>query len=86
MKNTRRYCYGPFQSRRLGLSLGIDILPRSKVCTYNCVYCEIGHTKPDYLVSPEHRVQDPPSATFQNELKSRFEYTTTLNSIASFAY
>ncbi len=49
----RKYTYGPFQSRRLGLSLGVDVLPRFKLCTYNCVYCEIGET--DKLISPEHR-------------------------------
>ncbi|GAH75427.1 unnamed protein product, partial [marine sediment metagenome] len=28
----RQYTYGPFRSRRLGLSLGIDILPKNKLC------------------------------------------------------
>ena len=39
----RRYIYGPVPSRRLGLSLGIDIVPR-KVCTLDCVYCQLGRT------------------------------------------
>lgn len=85
MNDLKRYCYGPFNSRRLGLSLGIDILPRTKVCTYNCVYCEIGHTKPDQLVSPEYRVKEPPSQGFQKELESRFVYTKNLDSI-TFGY
>ncbi len=38
-----RYIYGPVPSRRLGISLGVDILPR-KVCNFNCVYCECGKT------------------------------------------
>lgn len=38
-----RYIFGPIPSRRLGLSLGIDLLP-SKTCTLNCVYCECGKT------------------------------------------
>ena len=38
---TREYTYGPFNSRRLGLSLGVEILPNYNLCTYNCVYCEI---------------------------------------------
>ncbi|MGA2141045.1 MAG: radical SAM protein [Brevinematales bacterium] len=38
-----KYVYGPIPSRRLGISLGIDILPR-KVCNFNCVYCECGKT------------------------------------------
>lgn len=39
----RRYIYGPVPSRRLGLSLGIDIVPM-KVCTLDCVYCQLGRT------------------------------------------
>jgi len=38
-----KYLYGPVLSRRLGLSLGIDLVPR-KVCTYNCIYCQLGRT------------------------------------------
>lgn len=35
--------YGPIHSRRLGLSLGMNIMPRDqKVCTFDCVYCECG--------------------------------------------
>jgi len=35
--------FGPVPSRRLGLSLGIDIVPH-KVCSYDCIYCEVGTT------------------------------------------
>lgn len=35
--------YGPVPSRRLGLSLGVDIVPL-KTCTFNCVYCQLGAT------------------------------------------
>lgn len=38
-----KYLFGPVPSRRLGLSLGIDLVP-SKVCSLNCVYCESGKT------------------------------------------
>lgn len=38
-----RYLFGPVPSRRLGLSLGVDLLP-PKTCTLNCVYCECGKT------------------------------------------
>ncbi len=35
--------FGPVQSRRLGLSLGINLLPADgKVCTFDCIYCECG--------------------------------------------
>ncbi|MBN2288383.1 MAG: radical SAM protein [Candidatus Glassbacteria bacterium] len=37
--------YGPIDSRRLGRSLGINILPTSKkVCTFDCLYCQYGFT------------------------------------------
>lgn len=37
------YIYGPVPSRRLGYSLGVDIIP-FKNCSYNCVYCQLGKT------------------------------------------
>ena len=37
------YIFGPVPSRRLGLSLGIDLIP-SKTCTYDCLYCQVGRT------------------------------------------
>ncbi len=37
--------YGPIFSRRLGLSLGVNILsPRNKVCSFDCIYCHYGTT------------------------------------------
>jgi len=38
-----KFLFGPVPSRRLGRSLGIDIVP-SKVCSLNCIYCEVGRT------------------------------------------
>lgn len=35
--------YGPVPSRRLGISLGVDIIPY-KTCSYNCIYCQLGKT------------------------------------------
>jgi wyosine [tRNA(Phe)-imidazoG37] synthetase (radical SAM superfamily) len=35
--------YGPVPSRRLGRSLGVDLVP-FKTCTYDCVYCQLGRT------------------------------------------
>lgn len=39
-----RFVYGPVPSRRLGRSLGVDLVP-FKVCSYDCVYCQLGRTK-----------------------------------------
>lgn len=39
-----RHVYGPVPSRRLGASLGVDVVP-FKVCTYDCIYCQLGPTR-----------------------------------------
>jgi wyosine [tRNA(Phe)-imidazoG37] synthetase (radical SAM superfamily) len=38
-----KHLFGPVPSRRLGMSLGVDLIPH-KICTLNCVYCECGVT------------------------------------------
>jgi hypothetical protein len=39
--------FGPVHSRRLGKSLGLNLLPaRSKICTFDCPYCECGYNTP----------------------------------------
>jgi len=38
-----KYLFGPVPSRRLGISLGLDLVPK-KVCSIDCVYCEVGKT------------------------------------------
>ena len=41
--------FGPVKSRRLGISLGINLLPTNvKVCSFNCIYCECGWTPKKY--------------------------------------
>ena len=45
--------FGPVQSRRLGISLGINLLPADgKVCSFDCIYCECGFNE-------DHRPQQP---------------------------
>ena len=45
--------FGPVHSRRLGLSLGINLLPADgKVCSFDCIYCECGFNE-------DHRPQQP---------------------------
>ncbi len=48
-----RYLYGPVPSRRLGRSLGIDLVPH-KICTYDCIYCQIGGTTEKTPVRKEY--------------------------------
>ena len=39
--------YGPIRSRRLGVSLGVNLMPtEAKLCTFDCVYCECGWNQP----------------------------------------
>ncbi|HOV72373.1 MAG TPA: radical SAM protein [Candidatus Hydrogenedentes bacterium] len=38
-----KYVFGPVVSRRLGRSLGVDVVP-FKTCTYDCIYCQLGRT------------------------------------------
>ncbi|HCC86463.1 MAG TPA: radical SAM protein [Porphyromonadaceae bacterium] len=37
--------FGPVPSRRLGKSLGINNIPGDKICTYACIYCQVGATR-----------------------------------------
>ncbi len=41
--NKKQYIFGPVPSRRLGRSLGIDLVP-FKTCSYDCIYCQLGRT------------------------------------------
>ena len=42
----KRIVYGPVRSRRLGVSLGVNLLPTgTKVCNMNCAYCQYGWTR-----------------------------------------
>ncbi|MCK5540100.1 MAG: radical SAM protein [Deltaproteobacteria bacterium] len=43
MSPTSTHIFGPVPSRRLGLSLGVDLVP-FKTCTLDCIYCELGKT------------------------------------------
>ena len=74
--------FGPIHSRRLGNSLGVNVLPKEeKICTFNCVYCECGW-------NPEHRKKKARLATpqeyeqtLENALKSLVGTTKEPDSI-----
>lgn len=62
--------YGPVRSRRLGHSLGINILPvDGKFCYSNCAYCQYGSTKAEFVRETALR---PPSEILQ-EIEQSFE-------------
>ena len=52
-----KYLFGPVPSRRLGMSLGVDLVPR-KVCSLDCVYCEVGPTTKLTLERKEYILYD----------------------------
>lgn len=55
--------FGPIHSRRLGVSLGINLMPADgKVCTFDCIYCECGFNKDHrpHLPRPYAQIPQPP--------------------------
>ncbi|MHC4479477.1 MAG: radical SAM protein [Planctomycetota bacterium] len=62
----RRYTYGPVASRRLGRSLGVDLVP-AKTCSFNCVYCQLGPT----LATTVQRAEYNPVAEVLAEVQAR---------------
>ena len=61
-----RYLFGPVPSRRLGRSLGVDIIPL-KTCTQNCIYCQLGKDAPQTLQRKDYVSID----TVLNELEQK---------------
>ncbi len=51
------HLFGPVPSRRLGLSLGVDLVP-PKTCTFDCLYCEVGRTTHLTRKRQHHRVAE----------------------------
>ena len=64
-ESKRKYVFGPVPSRRLGRSLGVDLLPH-KVCSLDCVYCQLAHT----TVKTTRRGAYVPAAEVLAELRS----------------
>ena len=51
------HVFGPVPSRRLGMSLGIDLIPY-KTCSYDCIYCELGKTTHKTTIRKEYFSKD----------------------------
>ncbi len=62
------HLFGPVPSRRLGMSLGVDLIPH-KICSLNCVYCECGSTTTHTLERREY----VPVEEIYRELEDFFE-------------
>jgi wyosine [tRNA(Phe)-imidazoG37] synthetase (radical SAM superfamily) len=52
-----KYVYGPVPSRRLGRSLGVDLVPL-KTCNYDCIYCQLGPTRQTTLTRADYSPVD----------------------------
>jgi wyosine [tRNA(Phe)-imidazoG37] synthetase (radical SAM superfamily) len=63
------YTYGPVPSRRLGLSLGVDIVP-AKICTLDCIYCQVGRTTEKSIVRRDFVDIDAVLAELEDKLKA----------------
>ncbi len=62
--------FGPVKSRRLGISLGINLLPTNiKVCSFDCIYCECGRNPEKY----EEKAVLPTRLEVQQKLKEKLE-------------
>ncbi|HEC02938.1 MAG: radical SAM protein [Chloroflexi bacterium] len=64
----QEYVYGPVPSRRLGRSLGVDLVP-FKTCTYDCIYCQLGKTTDKTIERKEWVSVD----TLINQVKGKLE-------------
>ena len=71
--------YGPVPSRRLGRSLGVDIVPL-KTCTYDCIYCQLGRTTCRTIERREYLPLRDVLAQVRAKLPSRPDFVTLCGS------
>jgi len=69
-----KHLFGPVPSRRLGVSLGIDLVPY-KTCSFDCVYCECGKTTNKTI----KRIEYVPTHEIINELKTYLDKNPELD-------
>jgi wyosine [tRNA(Phe)-imidazoG37] synthetase (radical SAM superfamily) len=69
------YIYGPVASRRLGRSLGVDLVPY-KTCSYNCIYCQLGHTTVKTIERKEWVPIDAVLSELKDALHTNPDYIT----------
>lgn len=61
--------FGPVHSRRLGVSLGINLLPADgKVCSFDCIYCECGYNR-DFKTKSKLPTREEVRTALENKLK-----------------
>jgi len=67
--NLQIHVYGPVPSRRLGFSLGVDIIP-FKTCSLDCIYCQLGHTPKKTVRRREYFSSEEILAQIQKKIDS----------------
>jgi wyosine [tRNA(Phe)-imidazoG37] synthetase (radical SAM superfamily) len=70
-----KHVFGPVPSRRLGRSLGIDLVP-FKTCTFDCLYCQLGATGSTTVEGQESVEIDEVIAELREKLSTRPDYIT----------
>lgn len=64
--------YGPIRSRRLGVSLGVNLMPiTAKLCTFDCVYCECGWIQP--VLHPNLPIREEVRIALESQLSIAVE-------------
>jgi len=70
-----KYIFGPVPSRRLGRSLGIDLVP-FKTCSYDCIYCQLGRTTDKTIERKQRARFDRVLDELKENLHTRPDYIT----------
>lgn len=71
----QRHVFGPVPSRRLGRSLGVDLVP-FKTCSYDCIYCQLGRTTCRTVERKEWVPMDAVLDELKQKLNPRPDYIT----------
>ena len=76
MPQSYKYLFGPVPSRRLGRSLGVDLVPY-KTCSFDCIFCQLGRTTNKTVTRKEY----VPVSDVLAELENRLSANTSIDYI-----
>lgn len=75
--------YGPIHSRRLGVSLGMNLMPTTaKLCSFDCVYCECGFNQP--VSHPQLPSREEVRLQLETKLKAMVDGASPLPNVITF--
>ncbi len=78
----RDIIFGPVHSRRLGISLGVNVLPEdAKFCSFNCIYCECGWTKTKLSEVKGYHSREDINASLEARCKELLEGGATVDAL-----